>query len=175
MGLQKWLHKAFRGKGIQADDFSSLCDKNLPWQHDRKSITMMVSKLINATLATGLFSGESRTQDKTISLSTNTIKSPALPCYDKSPTDLKLKNSSSIRTEFTMPSQHGSALKWGLPGVIHIYSIYSKANGIPYSIIHCFPKNLSGIVLEKGSQKKVASIVEWVPCSQLPVNLTHLQ
>lgn len=121
------------------------------------------------------FFQESRTQDKTISLSTNTIKSPALPCYDKSPTDLKLKNSSSIRTEFTMPSQHGSALKWGLPGVIHIYSIYSKANGIPYSIIHCFPKNLPGIVLEKGSQKKVASIVEWVPCSQLPVNLTHLQ
>lgn len=121
------------------------------------------------------FFQESRTQDKTISLSTNTIKSPALPCYDKSPTDLKLKNSSSIRTEFTMPSQHGSALKWGLPGVIHIYSIYSKANGIPYSIIHCFPKNLSGIVLEKGSQKKVAPIVEWVPCSQLPVNLTHLQ
>ena len=159
-----------------------LCDKNLPWQHDwAVTGNLSLRWLANILKYWSMqclqldFSQGSRMQDKTISRNTNTIKSPDLPCYKKSPTDLKLKNSSRIRTEFTMSSQHSSALKRGLSGVIHKYSIYSKADGIPYSIIPCFPYNLSGIVLEKGRSKKVAPIVKRVLCSQLPVNLTRLQ
>jgi len=65
----------------------------------------------------------SRMQDKAISLNTNTTKSPDLPCYDKGPTDWKAKNSSRIRMEFTMSSQHSSMLKGCQE--LHVHIVYT--------------------------------------------------